>query len=65
VVINLLSFPIVTLDPKMVVAFGRQGAVPVIGFKTTLGKSNACRNPDPHHFPHGQFRKGIYVLLAA
>ena len=63
IMIDLLSLPFVTLDPKMIVSLYRQGAVSIVGFKTSLGKGNAGGNPHPRHLTHGQLGKGLYILF--
>jgi len=41
--------PIGTFDPEVIICFHGKGAVPVLAFKTSLGKRNTGRNTG---FPH-------------
>ena len=53
VVICLRPFPVMAFDTEMVFRLYGKGRFAVAGFEHSLGKGDACRNPGPFPFPHG------------
>ena len=52
-----------TSTPDIADGSSPEGAVSIVGLKTSLGKGDAGRNAHPRHFTHGQLCKCRDVLL--